>query len=230
MKQKIKMLLLITIVIISAKFNTTISQVTLEHTYLTRATGQGQEFWLTNLGNNNYKYVIYDYDSSKFSLYNLNHTPFMLNIQIPFPVVDTATNTYYRLGYITTNLFDCDSTTIKYAMMLDYVRPTKHPNFAIYKTDGTLIFSKDTVATVFCVGCGSGSYEMHPIMNTSAGAKLYLFNNNINGYTQTFVYDLCGSLPENIEEIDQSNFLVSVYPNPTSHNINFEITAPFFYL
>jgi hypothetical protein len=206
------------------------AQITLEHTYLTNtSTPLFQEFFLTNLGNNDYKYVIYDYgysSTSSFSLYNLDYTPYMLNISIPL-ASDTINNIYYRLGYITTTLFDCDSSNIEYAMMLDVPHPSQHPNFAIYRTDGTLLFSKDTIGTIFCVGCGSGSYEMHPIMNTPNGAKLLLFNYNTNNFFQnTYIYGLCGTLPDNITEINQSNDFVKVFPNPTSNQINFEITAP----
>ena len=179
------------------------AQITFEHSYAISVTGQGEEFFLTNLGNNNYKYVIYDYTNSRFSLYNLNHTPYLINIQIPFSVVDTITNSYYRLGYISSTLFDCDSTNIEYAIMLNTPRPTMHPNFAVYRVDGTLLFSKDTVGTVFCIGCGSGSYEMHPIMSTPTGSKLFLFNQNVSGVLQTLIYSLCGSLPENITELNQ---------------------------
>lgn len=201
------------------------AQVTLEHTYLTSATAIGGEFFITNLGNNNYKYVVHDYDSSRFSLFNLDHTPFLLNVSTV--ISSNATNSiYYRLGYITSTLFDCDSTNIEFAMMLNSPNPTAHPNFAIYRTDGSTIFSKDTVGTAFCVGCGSGSWEMHPVMNTPAGAKLYLFNYNIQDVQQNFVYSLCGEMPVNITEIHQFNSFVKVFPNPTSHVINFEINAP----
>lgn len=201
------------------------AQVNYENTYIIRNTPIGQEFFLTNLGNNNYKYVVYDYDSARFSLYNLNHTPFMLNIQTPV-MSDTSISAYYRLGYITLSLFDCDSTNIEYAMMLDHPSPAMHPNFGVYRTDGTLIFSKDTVGTVFCVGCGSGSYELHPIMNTPAGAKIYLFNYNVSGYVQYLIYGLCGTLPESITEISQSDSYVKVFPNPSSKQITFHISAP----
>lgn len=201
------------------------AQVILEKTYLTAATGLGQEFFLTNIGSDDYKYVVYDYDSARFSLFNLDHSPFMLNVQVPL-ISNAATSTYYRLGYVTKTLFDCDSSNIEFALMLNSPQADQHPNFAIYRTDGTLIFSKDTVGTVFCVGCGSGSYEMHPVMNTSDGAKLYLFNYNIVGHVQYFVYDLCGKVPNEISDFNETELFVRIYPNPTNHRINLEITAP----
>lgn len=204
------------------------AQVTLEHTYLTNSqTASFQEFWLTNLGNSNYKYVVYNYgysSTSSFSLYNLDHTPYLLNISIPV-ASDTVNNIYYRLGYITSTLFDCDSTNIEFAMMLDVPHPAKSPNFCVYRTDGKVIFSRDSVGTIFSVGLGSGSYEMQPIMNTAVGAKLLLFN-YANNIQKTYVYGLCGTLPEGVTEISQSGSFVNVFPNPTSHQVNFEITAP----
>ncbi len=228
MKKKLKLLLIILIVIISKQSNQALAQVTPEQSFFIGTTqSSNQEFFLTNLGNNDYKYVIYDYTLSQFSLYNLNHTPFILNIQIPFNVVDESTNTAYRLGYITRSLFDCDSSNIEYAIMLDSPRPTLHPNFAVYRTNGELIFSEDSVGTMFCVGCGSGSYEIHPIMMTPAGAKLYLFSNTSDASSiQIRIYNLCGNLPENITEINQNDFYVKVFPNPTSGLITFKVIAP----
>lgn len=225
------------IIVNSVKHTICVGQVTYENTYVTHShVSLGfQEFFLTNLGNNDYKYVIYTYGfsagASSFSLYNLDHSPFILNI--PMPVVSDSLNYAYRLGYVSSTLFDCDSANVEYAIMLDIPTPAVSPNFAVYRTDGTLIFSKDSVGTIFCVGCGSGSWETHPIMNTSAGAKLFLFNYrdtngnyDPNGDQHTYVYGLCGILPENITEIDQSISYVKVFPNPGSNEINFDIAAP----
>jgi hypothetical protein len=202
-------------------------QITYEHSYfnLFSQNGIGQEFFLTNLGNNDYKYVIYDYDSAFFSMYNLDHTPFMLHIQIPV-VSNQLTNTYYRLGYISTTLFDCDSTNIEYAMMLNTPRLSEHPNFAVYRTDGTVLFSKDSVGTLFCVGCGSGSYELHRIMSTSMGTKLYLFQNHGTDSLEYLIYDLCGLLPDNVSEHIRTDAFVDVFPNPSTGEVTFQIVSP----
>ena len=213
------------------------SQVNFEQAYITNShqSLDFQEFFVTDLGNNNYKYVVYQYGFTNFSylnLYNMDHTPYMLNIQIP--LMSDSNSYYYRIGYVTTDLFDCDSTNIEFAMMLDRPVPNVSPNFAVYRTDGTMVFSKDTVGTIFCVGCGSGSWEMHPIVNTSAGAKLFLFNYvdsngnyDPNGNQQTLVYSLCGSVPVGNSAVShESNSFVKVFPNPFSKQVNFEITAP----
>jgi hypothetical protein len=213
------------------------AQVNLEHTFTTtshQALGF-QELWLTDMGNSNYKYVIYTYGFTGFGsldIYNLDYTPYLSNITVPV-VCDSTTGLTYHVGYVTTTLFDCDSSNIEFAVMLNTPRINAFPNFAIYRTDGTLIFSKDTVGTIFCVGCGSGSWEMYPIMNTPVGAKLYLFtyvdslgNWYVDGDLRTYIYGLCGTLPENITEINQSSSFVKVYPNPSSGEISFEVTAP----
>lgn len=207
------------------------AQVNYEHTFIT-PTFQNlgfQELFLTNLGNDNYKYAIYSYGysgTSSLSLYNLDYTPYMLNIQIPISS-DSVNNAFYRIGYITSTLFDCDSTNIEFAMMLSVPNPNVSPNFCVFRTDGTVIFSKDTVGTIYCAGCGAGSWNMYPIMNTTAGAKLFLFNYDYAASTlHTFVYALCGTLPESIIEINQSDSYVKVFPNPASGQITIQISVP----
>ena len=83
------------------------AQITLEHNY---SVPPGKMFYFTDLGNNNYKYVLIDYYNDKINLYNLDHTPYMLNI-IPGIPLDSGV---FDISYITTSLFDCDSTNIEY--------------------------------------------------------------------------------------------------------------------
>jgi hypothetical protein len=202
------------------------SQITFEKSYLTSNVGQlGEEFFLTNLGNDEYKYAIYNYRNSIFSLYNLDHTPYLMNVSIPVSN-DSAASLFFRLGYITTTLFDCDSTNIEYAMMLDNPRADRSPNFAVYRTDGTVLFSKDTVGTFFCIGCGSGSWEMHPIMNTPAGTKIFLFNNEVPGFQKALIYAVCGKLPDAINEIKNNSNYITTFPNPSSSQVTFKIRPP----
>ncbi len=197
------------------------AQITFEHTYIVPTIQPaGQEFFVTNLGNNNYKYVLWDLWGAEFSLYNLDHSPYMLNIQLP--VSDSGR---HEIAYITTTLFDCDSSNIEYALIEGGIYSNPLTTFLIYRTDGTLLFSRDSVTTEFCVGCLGGSQSILGIVNTPAGAKLYL----INGLTlplEHYVYGLCGSLPETITELNQNFQYVKVYPNPTMGQVNFQITAP----
>lgn len=140
------------------------AQVTLEHTYNIQL---GNWMYYTDLGNNNYKYLAVDSYNDKFSLYNLDHTPFMLNIQTPISLLPSG----FSVGYVTSSLFDCDSTNIEY--VLTSTVPTEP--FYVYRTDGTLLFQKDSVVAFWCFGC-FGGISAHPIFNTPAGAKLLLAN------------------------------------------------------
>lgn len=197
------------------------AQITYEHTYTITQPGQANVF-VTNLGHNNYKHVIHDYYKGELNLFNLDHTPFMLNI--PIPVHDSGA--YYTLGYVTSTLFDCDSTTIEYALMGFQPDPTK--KFLVYRTDGTLIFSRDSVTSNYCYGCGAGSIEIHPIVNTPDGAKLYLLK-YLTGSWEISVYALCDSLPVSYMDMNQPNFYVKVFPNPSASQVNFKISAPNYY-
>ena len=191
------------------------AQITLEHSY--SLPHPEENFMITNLGNNNYKYVVIDYHDSYFSLYNLDNTPFMLNVSNSL-INDTNG---YQISYITSTLFDCDSTNIEY-VLTNPVLPFRMTKFYIFRTDGTILFKKDSVTMPYCSLCGAGGSDVEGITNTSAGTKLLLLNDS----NQYFVYDLCGTLPENITEINQSTSYVKVFPNPTSDQINFQITPP----
>ncbi len=194
------------------------AQFTYEHTY---TIGAGQETpFLTNLGNNNFKWVLYDWHLEKFSLYNLDHSPFMLNVPL---AVSSDSGSAYAIGYITNSLFDCDSTNIEYAMMSQ--SPNDTLKFMVFRTDGNLLFSKDSVTVPYGIGANVGSVEWHGITNTNAGTKLELFK-FFNGQFHFFIYGLCGVLPENITEIYQSSSFVQVSPVPSSHQVNFKITPP----
>lgn len=191
------------------------AQITYEHTY-TIVPGIESPF-LTDLGNNNYKWVLYNYYNDNFSLYNLDHSPYLLNIPLGF---SSDSGHVYAIGYITNSLFDCDSTNIEYAIMAYNPRDTLQ--FAVYRTDGTLIFQKDSVTIPYAYGFNNGSIEIHGIVNTNEGAKMTLFN----FWGDFFVYSLCGTLPTDIKEINQTGSFVKVSPVPSSNRVNFSIHSP----
>jgi hypothetical protein len=188
------------------------AQVMLEHTYNIQS---GNQFYFTDLGNNNYKYFSIDYFNDKFSLYNLDHTPFMLNIATGASLQSGL----FTIGYITSTLFDCDSNNIEY--VITTTSSATQP-FYIYRTDGTLLFQKDSVVASWCFGC-YGGISAHPIFNTPTGTKLILVNQTSNDW---FVYALCGTLPEVISEIEQGNQYVQLFPNPSSDIIILKISTP----
>ncbi len=197
-------------------FLTTEGQITLEHTY---NVPPGKTLYYTDLGNNNYKYFFIDYYNNSFSLYNLDHTPFILNIT-PGISLDSAK---FTIAYITNTLFDCDSTNIEYAITANGGSTVVDP-FYIFRTDGTLLFQKDSVVTTWCFGC-FGGVTVKPIFNTPEGAKLILANLTTNDW---FIFSLCDLLPQtniNLENNPAVQF-VSIYPNPSNRSMTIQVTVP----
>src|SRR4051812_24434231 len=94
-----KKFLLVLLLFVSTKGN---AQVTLERSYY----NFHSNFYVTDLGNSDYKYV--HVDSTGFTLYNLDHS-FFLNVITPRPLFSG-----YQVAYITNSLFDCDTTNIEY--------------------------------------------------------------------------------------------------------------------
>lgn len=194
------------------------AQITLEHVF--DSTNMGLNFYITDIGNNNSKYVFIDTVANTFSLYNLDATPFLLNIATPDAIMPD-----YSIAYVSNSLFDCDSNNIEYAFMsyLNQNRP-----FRILRSDGTVLLQVDSARGPVCYGCIAGTKEIVPIVNTEEGAKLFLFKFDINSVRRTLVYGLCGTLPgpTSIFDFSLANSSVKLYPNPTAMRINFEITPP----
>jgi len=195
-------------------------QITLEHVY--DSTSVGGNFYITDLGNNNSKYVFIDTTSNSFSIYNLDGSSYLLNISTPEPILPNFT-----VAYITSSLFDCDSTNIEYAFM-SYQNAAKP--FRVMRTDGTVLLHVDSALGPVCYGCVAGTKEIVPIVNTQEGAKLFLMQLNLTTYiSKTLVYGLCGTLPNTTNIFDIPSLVnsnVKLYPNPTSESITFEMNLP----
>jgi len=184
-------------------------QISLEHAYGTYQSA----FWLTDIGNDDYKYVIMD--SSGFSLYNLDHSPYLLHVVPPIPLWHDPN--YYFVSYITNSLFDCESSTLEYVISSN----SSANGFYVYRTDGTLLFSRSDATGPYCYGCNGGAVVIRPIENTPSGTKLFLFDGD-----STWVYSLCASLPLIVDDHVMKASYVKVFPNPTSGIINFEVNPP----
>ncbi|MBP9922922.1 MAG: T9SS type A sorting domain-containing protein [Bacteroidia bacterium] len=179
----------------------------------------GYDFYPVQISSSETKYYIQDTLTNSFNLYNLDFTPFMLNISVPEPYLPFSAN--MEVMYLSRTLFDCDSTNIEYAYSA--FGNGFHP-FYIMRTDGTQLFKLDSALTPYCFGCLNGSQDQRPIISTNSGSKLFLYypknTNNLN------IFSLCGTLPPtlyNLEsEIFQQHF-VSISPNPTTGQLTIEI-------
>jgi type IX secretion system substrate protein len=195
------------------------AQITLQFTL---DTCWGNLFYLTNIGNNEYKYVFLNSATNSFSLKNLDMSPYMTNIQIPG--TDSIAHGF-TVVYITKTLFDCDSTTIEYAFENPQSITTP---FKIFRTNGTLLFQKDSTSGPYNFGGYDGSFVQQPIMNTPSGTVLFLQQMSSTGVPKMFIYSLCANLPQttNVYDFSAQKSYMKVYPNPTAMEINFQITPP----
>jgi hypothetical protein len=157
----------------------------------------------------------------------MDFTPFITNIAVPDPWGWTNSNAHYEAFYITRALFDCDTSNIEFAFSAPVAFMDYKP-FRIYRTDGTLLFQRDSSVLVYCAGdCGNGGEStITSIVNTSSGTKMVL-TSYASGNEQNFVYSLCGTLPANVYEHSQYNqSYVTVFPNPSSSTFTFKINPP----
>ena len=179
------------------------AQISLDTIYLNSA----YKFYYINLGNGVYNYL--RIDTNNFTLYNLDHS---VNISGFFPVVQT-TPIKYKAQFFTNSLFDCDSSNIEYILFeWDCTVPICIYNTKIYRTDGTLLFSQDSVSGVLSMG-GPGIFSSY-INNTPLGTKMILEHYN----KDVFIYNLCDSLPTNyfFLQNDQEPSYMNAFPNPAS--------------
>jgi hypothetical protein len=75
-------------------------------------------------------------------------------------------------------------------------------------------------------GYAGGAYTISPIVNTSAGTKLFLQKFDAHNVLNMLVYSLCGTLPATVYNFPGNGNYVKIYPNPASMVLNFEINAP----
>src|SRR5436305_1807307 len=84
------------------------AQITLDTTITTRG-GLGYDYYTVQISKTETKYLFEDTLSNTFSLYNMDFTPFLLNISVPEPFGPYT----FQVIYVTRTLFDCDSTNIE---------------------------------------------------------------------------------------------------------------------
>lgn len=205
-------------------FNTTIMKAQITLDYSNDSVTFAGDFYCTDIGNNDFKYVLIDYKANSFSLYNMDMTPFMTDIFIP-PIADSIAQGYTVI-YVTKTLFDCDSTNIEYVYERPYGGGNKDP-FRVFRTDGTLLFQVDSAVAPFADGFYGGSLVIRPVINTSAGAKLFLSKYNAQWGSGIQIYSLCGELPLGMYDFSDNNkMFVKIFPNPADNELNFEIMPP----
>lgn len=181
----------------------------------------GHTFKTVQISPSETKWFFADTLNNTFSLYDMDFTPFLTNIAVPEPFAPSTS--FMQVLYITRTLFDCDSANIEYA----YYSPKNIGKpFKVLRTDGTLLFQKDSANGGYTYGGAlAGTDYVRPIVNTSAGAKLFLQPFPL--LLPIYVYSLCGTLPVDVFDFTTFNqSYVEVFPNPSSQTINFRVYAP----
>lgn len=212
-------------------FNSSISKAQITFDYTVDSTFYGYLFYPAKIGNNETKYVFLDTVANVFSLYNIDFSPFLLNISVPHPLHSFAGpyEYFYHIMYISRTLFDCDSTNIEY--LFSSQDDPFHPLW-VMRTDGTVLFLADSSRAPYCLGCPGGTSLLRPILETELGTKLVIMKDyqTTTGARNISFYSLCGSLPNGIQEFDftgqgQQNF-VKVFPNPNAGELSFDVSVP----
>ena len=214
-----KKFILIAVVLLSA-INSK-GQITLEYANDTLAFG---DFYCTDIGGGDFKYVSVNQKTNGFSLYNMDMSPYLMNVIVP-TTTDSIKNGFVVI-YITKTLFDCDSTNIEYV----FERPvgiTPMPSFKVFRTDGTLLLKVDSARGPYGYGGSfAGSMELKPIINTPEGTKLFLDILNPTGLGIK-IYSLCDKLPTSYLHLPSySPSYLKLYPNPTGGELVFDIDYP----
>ena len=181
------------------------AQITLENTYPSNTRSLGQFFQTVKLAVSGTKYVAINTDSSKITLYNLDHTLFKtINISV--------TNSNDAVAYISEHLFDTDDG-IEYligSFDLDFL--------TVYNEDGSVVWTESDCSQKCFIGWQViGSVQ--PIVNTDSGTKMivHIESSGVSGPIK--VYGLPGTLltgkkglEGNGDEIPEQ---FKIYPNPS---------------
>ncbi len=197
------------------------AQITYEHTYPYVQGPSGDRIQLADIGGNDFKYIYVDYSTNELNLFNLDHTAYA-TVSVPITLNNGGE---YTIGYVTKSLFDCDTNMFEYAILPG---GGGRNNFYVFRQDGSLLFERDSCLAPYGFGEFSGSYDVRPIVNTPAGAKLFLAKADSAGSFQTVdVYSLCGTLPQDIIEgnINFESF-VKIFPNPGTGQLHFQFQLP----
>ncbi|PCJ25682.1 MAG: hypothetical protein COA97_07325 [Flavobacteriales bacterium] len=217
---------IITIIFFLIISNLLISQIILENLYLNSFTFPftqfSRDFGLVNLGGSNYKYYIVDNDSSRISLYNLNHS---LYKNITIPVVGND----YHIAYISNSLFDCDSSTTEY--LLTKAGATAPYYTRVYDENGSVLLNENNAIVTSCKwNCPNTMttiVDQPFIYNTPSGTKMLL--TYTNGFAK--VFSLCGTLAvTSVRDLNNMNqnglHLFNAYPNPSSNKTRIDYNLP----
>ena len=205
------------------------AQISLETTYpVSFNNNTGTQFGLDYYSYLGFKYYYWDNSGNTITIYNLNHS---VNRVITIP----STPSGYIVSYLTTQLFDTDSTDFEYMVQYN-PSPSTPTAINIYDENGVVLLHVDSFFNWEGTYSLPASNLLHSVVNTTSGAKLILTRYD---QSTTKIYSLPGLLPcrpcGNLSNIPTSidnnphpieNGLSQPYPNPTNGSTQINYTLP----
>jgi hypothetical protein len=174
---------------------------------------------IVEIGPNEHKYLVQDRAAGTFSLFNLDHTPFLEDVDALVPLYEEPFN--YEPVLISRTLFDCDEAKIEFAVATTFA--LEDATFIVQRTDGTELFQLGGATLPYCFGCAVGTRIDQGVINTEAGTKMILMQNEgVIGALTYRIYGLCGSLPNGMREYGQDAGLAA-WPNPSGAGFTIEV-------
>ena len=162
---------------------------------------------------------------NQFSLYNLDGSLFK-TIQIP-PKPDPSAGVS-DIYWISTSLFDNDSSTIEYLIVYYWdsipgYSFTYH-NTRIIREDGTILLDEMNARSSNTSAVNGGPPLIY---STEQGTKLMLYYEYANfTFYQTKVFNLPGEIPTGVQDNLQNNMNnLTLYPNPNNGSFSININA-----
>ncbi|HYV95363.1 MAG TPA: T9SS type A sorting domain-containing protein [Chitinophagales bacterium] len=212
-----KILLLATCIAVSLSANSQITfQQTLPYSY----------FYHVHFEHAANKLVVVDQTNNQILFFNYNNSLYK-TINIP-PVIGSGFG--YYISYLSEDLFDTDPSTFEFVQLSEsgnapsYVYHTK-----IYREDGTLLFSRDTLAMTYSGGSISGPQPDAPIFtrNSSTYMRFSTLGSQVAVTQKSELYKLPGKIFNGLAPQERSssnvsdnasspNDLTFSFPNPSS--------------
>lgn len=185
------------------------AQITQEFVLPSALVNPKQQFFLTQISPGEYKYCYIDYNIEQFNLYNLDYTIYKtVNFNI------TSLFAQFKVHYISSDLFDCDTSNIEYLFSMQTA--SGYSTVEIFREDGTSLFFADSSSLLTsCFDCYS--HPSYALIRTPAGTKMILEANN----SDIKIYNLCGTLPiyTTIPTTENELILGLPHPNPAKEFI-----------
>ncbi|MBI3500193.1 MAG: T9SS type A sorting domain-containing protein [Bacteroidetes bacterium] len=206
------------------------AQITMEHKYDSASTygvfntstntAPSSQLMLIKFELSGERYVKINRTGKMISIYDINHSLVKTISLSGFP---GCNGPYATILYFSEQLFNTDA---QIEFMYIYGDCAGGVHTQIYKEDGTIIFSADSMAPLITLNI---QLQQYPIYNTSQGTKMILSDQSTTK-GDAIVYSLPGTLSTGIQEgnaaLMQAQGLGNLYPNPSNGAVTLQYELP----